>query len=431
MAVSPRHGIGNTQGKFDMIKCIRYKNIFTTICLIVSMSIAQPIVLAAEYPDSYITNNILWYKNNDSAECSSAAGSVSAELSKNIPSDWGKIFSAAAEKFNVNPNFLAALYLTEQGNTWKPLNSQWASSPVGASGPMQFMPGTWNGHKQDGDGDGKADIMNPYDAVFAAAHLIQSMSTDKNTPLGDIGSPWKREPMTILYAAGAYNWGGGNIQNHTSDSSPLTDSPKETQNYLKNIYELFNSDFTKSGHPNYKDPASTGEGGSGNSSVSASSCANSGGVHAGSIVETAKGLINKDNPGTPSQAYIDARAKYNPEAGGDMNDCGKYVSTVMRASGADPDYPPAGTSIQRNYVINSSKYTIINTKSPSDLQPGDILVYSGSGSYGHTMIYIGDQGDGNVAVEASLGDHPPRYANIGRVQTQLGYSTNVVARLNK
>lgn len=395
------------------------------------MSIAQPIVLAAEYPDSYITNDILWYKNNDSAECSSVAGSVSAELSKNIPSDWGKIFSAAAEKFNVNPNFLAALYLTEQGNTWKPLNSQWASSPVGASGPMQFMPGTWSGHKQDGDGDGKADIMNPYDAVFAAAHLIQSMSTDKNTPLGDIGSPWKREPMTILYAAGAYNWGGGNIQNHTSDSSPLTDSPKETQNYLKNIYELFNSDFTKSGHPNYKDPAASGEGGSGNSSVSASSCANSGGVHSGSIVETAKGLINKDNPGTPSQAYIDARAKYNPEAGGDMNDCGKYVSTVMRASGADPDYPPAGTSIQRDYVMNSSKYTIINTKSPSDLQPGDILVYSGSGSYGHTMIYIGDQGDGNVAVEASLGDHPPRYANIGRVQTQLGYSTNVVARLNK
>lgn len=380
----------------------------------------------ADYP----AQNIRLYDPKSSA-CTEAAGSVSAELSKNIPSDWGKIFSAASEKFNVNPNFLAALYLTEQGNTWKPLNSQWASSPVGASGPMQFMPGTWSGHKYDGDGDGKADIMNPYDAVFAAAHLIQSMGTDKNTPLGDIGSPWKKEPMTILYAAGAYNWGGGNIQNHTSDSSPLTDAPVETQNYLKNIYELFNSDFTKSGHPNYKDPTSTGEGGSGNSSVSASSCANSGGVHSGSIVETAKGLINKDNPGTASQAYEDARAKYNPEAGGDMTDCGKYVSTVMRASGADPDYPPAGTSIQRDYVMNSSKYTIINTKSPSDLQPGDILVYSGSGSYGHTMIYIGDQGDGNVAVEASLGDHPPRYANIGRVQTQLGYSTNVVARLNK
>ena len=376
----------------------------------------------ADYP----AQNIRLYDPKSSA-CTEAAGSVSADLSKNIPSDWGKIFSAAAEKFDVNPNFLAALYLTEQGNTWKPLNSQWASSQVGASGPMQFMPGTWAGHAQDGNGDGKAEVTNPYDAVFGAAHLIKSMGTDKKTPLGDIGSPWKRQPKTILYAAGEYNWGGGNVQSHTSDSSPLTDAPTETQNYLKNIYELFNSDFTKSGHPNYRDPASTGEGGNGSSVVSVSSCANNtGGVHAGSIVETAKGLINKDNPGTASQAYRDARAKYNKEAGDDMTDCGKYIATVMRASGADPDYPSAGTSIQRNYVMNSPKYTIINTKSPSDLQPGDILVNNG-----HTMLYIGDQGNGNVAAEASLGDHPPRYANIGRVQTQLGFSDNVVARLNK
>ena len=376
----------------------------------------------ADYP----AQNIRLYDPKSSA-CTEAAGSVSADLSKNIPSDWGKIFSAAAEKFDVNPNFLAALYLTEQGNTWKPLNSHWESSQVGASGPMQFMPGTWAGHAQDGNGDGKAEVKNPYDAVFGAAHLIKSMGTDKKTPLGDIGSPWKRQPKTILYAAGEYNWGGGNVQSHTSDSSPLTDAPKETQNYLKNIYELFNSDFTKSGHPNYRDPTSTGEGGNGSSVVSASSCANNtGGVHAGSIVETAKGLINKDNPGTASQVYRDARAKYNKEAGDDMTDCGKYVATVMRASGADPDYPSAGTSIQRNYVMNSPKYTIINTKSPSDLQPGDILVNNG-----HTMLYIGDQGNGNVAAEASLGDHPPRYANIGRVQTQLGFSDNVVARLNK
>ena len=376
----------------------------------------------ADYP----AQNIRLYDPKSSA-CTEAAGSVSADLSKNIPSDWGKIFSAAAEKFDVNPNFLAALYLTEQGNTWKPLNSQWASSQVGASGPMQFMPGTWAGHAQDGNGDGKAEVTNPYDAVFGAAHLIKSMGTDKKTPLGDIGSPWKRQPKTILYAAGEYNWGGGNVQSHTSDSSPLTDAPTETQNYLKNIYELFNSDFTKSGHPNYRDPAPTGEGSNGSSVVSASSCANNtGGIHAGSIVETAKGLINKDNPGTASQAYRDARAKYNKEAGDDMTDCGKYIATVMRASGADPDYPSAGTSIQRNYVMNSPKYTIINTKSPSDLQPGDILVNNG-----HTMLYIGDQGNGNVAAEASLGDHPPRYANIGRVQTQLGFSDNVVARLNK
>jgi hypothetical protein len=42
-------------------------------------------------------------------------------------------------------------------------------STAGALGPMQFMPSTWAFSGVDGDGDGKADIMNPYDAVPAAA----------------------------------------------------------------------------------------------------------------------------------------------------------------------------------------------------------------------------------------------------------------------
>ncbi|MDX6217860.1 MAG: hypothetical protein QOG99_3444 [Frankiales bacterium] len=42
-------------------------------------------------------------------------------------------------------------------------------SSAGALGPMQFMPATWAAYGVDGDGDGKADIMSPYDAVPAAA----------------------------------------------------------------------------------------------------------------------------------------------------------------------------------------------------------------------------------------------------------------------
>ncbi|MFC5181532.1 lytic transglycosylase domain-containing protein [Actinomadura harenae] len=45
-------------------------------------------------------------------------------------------------------------------------------SSAGALGPMQFMPSTWATYGVDGDGDGKADIMNPYDAIPAAAKYL-------------------------------------------------------------------------------------------------------------------------------------------------------------------------------------------------------------------------------------------------------------------
>ncbi|MGI8333117.1 lytic transglycosylase domain-containing protein [Actinomadura scrupuli] len=45
-------------------------------------------------------------------------------------------------------------------------------SSAGALGPMQFMPATWKAYGVDGDGDGKADIMNPFDAVPGAAKYL-------------------------------------------------------------------------------------------------------------------------------------------------------------------------------------------------------------------------------------------------------------------
>jgi hypothetical protein len=45
-------------------------------------------------------------------------------------------------------------------------------SSAGALGPMQFLPSTWRTYGVDGDRDGKADIMNPFDAVPAAARYL-------------------------------------------------------------------------------------------------------------------------------------------------------------------------------------------------------------------------------------------------------------------
>jgi len=43
-----------------------------------------------------------------------------------------------------------------------------------AMGPMQFLPGTWSRYASDGNGDGKADVQNVYDASLAAARYLCS-----------------------------------------------------------------------------------------------------------------------------------------------------------------------------------------------------------------------------------------------------------------
>ena len=47
-----------------------------------------------------------------------------------------------------------------------------STSSAGAMGPMQFLPSTFAHYAVDGNGDGLADIMDPYDAIFTAASYI-------------------------------------------------------------------------------------------------------------------------------------------------------------------------------------------------------------------------------------------------------------------
>lgn len=199
-----------------------------------------------------IDSGSLYFNLEETSFCFSGRNGVLPETSGNIPEPHRSILVSAAAAYSVSPNLLAALYLTEQGNTWKPLEGPYASSPVGASGPFQFMPATWRQHGVDGNGDGVVDIQNFHDAAFAAGDMASSQQVTLDTPLGNMATPFR--PGTIIYFAMAYNWGSGNVRRQ-SQNAPLSAAPLETQNYVRNMHSLYASDFTRSGHPAYRDPS--------------------------------------------------------------------------------------------------------------------------------------------------------------------------------
>lgn len=220
-----------------------------TACLLLSTS-----WVLAESPAQYLDNNDGFYSPDRNQVCGNVpVASTSNNLPNTVPDDYYKLFTNASAAYQINPQYLAAIFLTENGNQWKPFNGPWPTSSAGASGPFQFMPGTWDGYKVDGNNDGKLDVNDITDASYSAAHMLSANGVTTTTPLGSLDKPFT--PGTMLYISAVYNWGGGNVSMHTNPNSPLSVAPKETQDYLSNVYTLVTSGFTKSGKSTYPDPS--------------------------------------------------------------------------------------------------------------------------------------------------------------------------------
>lgn len=123
----------------------------------------------------------------------------------------------------VTPQLLAAQLYQESG--WNPTSV----SPVGAQGIAQFMPGTWATWATDGDGDGKASVWSPADAIMAAARYDCALAAqvrgyvERGAASGDI--------QDLMLAA--YNAGPGAIEKYHG-IPPYA----ETQNYVAIIRKL-------------------------------------------------------------------------------------------------------------------------------------------------------------------------------------------------
>jgi soluble lytic murein transglycosylase-like protein len=88
-----------------------------------------------------------------------------AEIVNRRPKTYRELYMLSATYCpGLSWKILAAIGQVESGH-----GRNVGPSSAGALGPMQFMPATWASYGVDGDGDGKADIMSPYDAVPAAS----------------------------------------------------------------------------------------------------------------------------------------------------------------------------------------------------------------------------------------------------------------------
>ncbi|MFI7698970.1 lytic transglycosylase domain-containing protein [Nonomuraea sp. NPDC049480] len=84
------------------------------------------------------------------------------------PGSYLELYKASATRCpGLSWTVLAAIGQVESGH-----GRNNGPSSAGALGPMQFMPATWKHYGVDGDGDGKADIWSPYDAVPGAANYL-------------------------------------------------------------------------------------------------------------------------------------------------------------------------------------------------------------------------------------------------------------------
>ncbi len=74
-----------------------------------------------------------------------------------------------------------------------------------AMGPMQFLPGTWSRYASDGDGDGKADVQNVYDASLAAARYLCSGGLNLRDP-SHVMAAILRYNNSVAYARNVMGW---------------------------------------------------------------------------------------------------------------------------------------------------------------------------------------------------------------------------------
>lgn len=109
-----------------------------------------------------------------------------------------------------------------------------------------------------------------------------------------------------------------------------------------------------------------------------------------------------------TDAYKNAAMEMNNWYSNGGADCSYFVGTVVVASGADPDFPKAGSAVQTGYLQKSDKWMSVPNDGIDEgvLKAGDIMIVPHVGNRcGHVRVVV-DLGNGTLGTaEASLDSH--------------------------
>ena len=105
-----------------------------------------------------------------------APPAATAAAAGDIPAGYLPLYAAAAGRCPGLPwTVLAGVGKVESDHGRDP-----GPSPAGALGPMQFEPATWAAYRTDGDGNGRADVTDPADAIPAAADYLCALGAARD-----------------------------------------------------------------------------------------------------------------------------------------------------------------------------------------------------------------------------------------------------------
>jgi cell wall-associated NlpC family hydrolase len=296
-----------------------------------------------------------------------APGSVGALVAGGMPAEYLPLVQRAG---TVCPEFpapvIAAQLFAESGFAD-------ATSPSGALGPAQFMPGTWSTWGRDTTGKGFADVHNPSDAVDAQARFDCTLATQVRD--GIAGGRIDAGSSVTEIALGAYNAGFGSVLG--ARGVPRN---SQTQAYVPKILDLARTRFSDTATATPPGPATPG------ATVTAASagCGSAGGAVAvgpgGGPQAQQVAAAALTQRGLP---YIWGGGNYTGPTGGGF-DCSGLTSWAFHQVGLD-----LPRTAQTQYAATAA-VRLPGGYDPASYQPGDLLFWGTAANIHHVAIAIGN-----------------------------------------